>query len=171
MEALSETRPAAWLERKERLEARLAQQELHIARLQRLQDESDDPTAYSEALGRELKASAETVDHLRDLERETVILFFEREERERAGSFGRYEPKDAGVSKALQAELTAPAGLEDKTLEEIIYVLRTKQKWTWQQIADWLVAHSIKRPKGGSEWHTSAVYAIHKKGFNPRAAA
>jgi hypothetical protein len=159
--------PAELQKRRDSLTERLALLDGQIAVLQRKQDESDEEAAYSELLGSLLRQSADTVDHLHDSYRETVVLLYEQQERDKAeGGFDR-KPREGQIVVALDA----PAGLETKSIEEMLYVLRTKQSWTWQQIVDWLVSKGVKRPKGGSDWHTSAAYAIHKKGFSPTRAA
>lgn len=110
-----------------------------------------------------LHATARTRDFLKDLERESVVLLHEQIDREASAGFG---PRKAREGDLPTEALIAPAGLEEKSIEEIIATLRNKHKWTWQQIVDWLVAKGIKRPKAGdTKWHTSGVYAIHKRGF------
>lgn len=163
--------PAGWVARKAQLEERLAKQDARIAARIKLRDEieargEDAPAHLSEEIGALLKSSADTVEHMKDLDRESVILAFEQEDREKATAFKPREKREGDLAVALDA----PAGLESKELEEIVFVLRTKQKWTWQNIVDWLVAKGVTKKRGGSNWHTSDVYAIHKKGFKSTAA-
>jgi hypothetical protein len=162
--------PETLLKRRGELQQRLDLLDAKIASIERKQAEADDPCEYSELLGSLLLQSADVITHLRDVERPTMVLFFEREEREKAQSFGR------GASAATKAGVPvvigdAPAGLEEKSLEEIVYVLRNKQKWTWQSIVDWLVSKGVTKKRGGTNWKTSDVYAIHKKGFKAGDAA
>jgi hypothetical protein len=159
--------PVELQKRRRDLNERLAALDSQIAVLERKQAEAEDGIEYSELIGRLLKQSADTVDNLRDTFRETAILFYEQQERDKAaGGFDR-KPREGEIV----AVLDAPKGLETKSVEEMLYVLRSKQNWTWQQIVDWLEAKGVQRPKGGTTWPTSAAYAIHKKGFAPKRAA
>jgi hypothetical protein len=165
---MSET-PATLVERREQLRDRVAKLDGRIAGRIKLRDEIEErgdepPFELSEEIGNLLKASADAVEYLNDTFRESTVLLYEQQERDRAGAFKTAEGRVADVRS------DAPAGLEGKELEEIIFVLRTKHKWTWQAIVDWLVAKGVTKKRGGSNWHTSDVYAIHKKGFKQAAA-
>lgn len=162
--------PAALVERRDKLTVQLAELDARIAARQRTIEAAEKrgeeaPANVYADLSAALHQSASTVGFIKDLERPSMVLLYEREEREKAGAF---KPKEKGEGH-VEVALEGPKGLEKKSREEIIWTLR-KSRWTWQQIADWLMANGIKRPQGGDEWHTSAVYAIHKKGFSPSNA-
>jgi hypothetical protein len=140
-------------------EIEVAIQTTTAARERLRDDDEDEHVRLSFRLGELLQAAARQSDLLRDLERPSMVLMYENEERAAVQRSIRETPEGHVVVVP-----DAPAGLESKSREEIIHVLRSKQKCTWQQIVDFLVSNGVPTAKGG-KWTTSGVYQMHKKGF------
>jgi hypothetical protein len=130
----------------------------------RAEADGDDATAQELTLeiARILHMQASTSEHVADLSRETMVLFFEREEREartrRSGerpAEGRIELPEEAVPDALRSA--------SATVDEIVTELRLKRNWSYQRVVDFLVVSGKTKKNGKANWHTSDVYAICKR--------
>jgi hypothetical protein len=162
-EAIAE--PAPLIARREALHERMSGLNSALNNITRRRDKAaadgdeDAEFALTLQIAEVLTRQASTTEFLHDLERETIIEFYAREERE-----AKRRPESEAREGDVVVVRDAPAGLDGKSAHEIIHELRNVRNWTYQQVVDYLHANGVKKKRGGEHWNTSDVYAIAQRG-------